>query len=127
MDFADEITRGAEFFEAGKYAEAAEVFRGQCEKSDLARTGKIIAAHNLATTYDKLGHTDHAIQTHEFSVATATEDYEFAQSHRAEYLHKLGRNDEAIAVWNDLLRLEFIPPDHAEAYRKNISTSQVAK
>jgi tetratricopeptide (TPR) repeat protein len=121
--FADEITRGAALFEAGRLAEAAEVFKRLCEQEDLPRTGRSIAAVNLAVTYDKMGHPDHAVATHEYGVGVATTDYVFAQENRAAYLHAIGRVADAIAVWEHLLTLEFLPADRAAAFRQNLDVA----
>ena len=108
MDFAGEITRGAALFEAGKLTEAAQVFKQLCELEELPAKGRSIAAVNLAVTYDKMGHTDHAVATYEYGVAVVTPDYLFVQQERANYLSKVGRVDEAVAVWRHLLDLEFL-------------------
>ncbi len=123
MDFADEITRGAALFEAGKLAEAADVFKGLCERQDLDNKGRAIASVNLAVTYDKMGHADHAVATYEYGVGAMTDDYVFAQEHRASYLFKLGRTDEAVAVWEHLLDLEFLAPDRADAFRQGLEAA----
>ena len=121
--FADEIMRGAGLFEAGRLAEAAEVFKRLCEQEELPRSGRAIAAVNLAVTYDKMGHVDHAVATHEYGVGVVTADYVFAQENRAAYLYKVGRVDDAVAVWEHLLTLEFLPPDRAAAFKQNIQTA----
>ena len=61
MDFADEITRAAGLFEQGKFSEAAHVFKGLAEKADLDPSGRVIAAANLAVTYDRMGQPDDAV------------------------------------------------------------------
>ncbi len=123
MGFDDEIMRAAGFFEAGKLAEAAEIFKRLCEQEDLGRAGRMIAAVNLAATYDKMGHPDHAVQTYEYGVSVTTVDYVFAQERRADYLFTLGRVDDAIAVWEHLLALEFLAPDRAEPLRQNLNAA----
>lgn len=123
MDFANEITRAAALFEAGNLTEAATVFKQLCEQENLARGARSIAAVNLAVTYDKMGHPEHALASYEYGVGVVTTDYVFAQDHRAAYLFKLGRTDEAVAVWERLLELEFIEPERAEALRQNIKSA----
>lgn len=123
MDFADEITRGAKLFEAGDLAGAAGVFKQLCETETLANGGRAIAAVNLAVTYDKMGHPSHAVATHEYGVTLVTADYAFAQGCRAEYLHKIGRTDEAIALWQHLLDLEFLASDKAARIRHNLAAA----
>lgn len=123
MDFANEITRGAALFEAGNLAEAADVFKGLCELQELGNKGRAIAAVNLAVTYDKMGHADHAVAAYEYGVGVMTEDYVFAQEHRASYLFKLGRVDDAVAVWEHLLDLEFLAPDRAEGFRQSLDAA----
>jgi tetratricopeptide (TPR) repeat protein len=124
MEFADEITRGAQLFEAGQLAAAAGVFKQLCELEELGAKGRAIAAVNLAVTYDKMGHPGHAVATHEFGVGLVTTDYIFAQENRAAYLHKIGRADDAIAVWEHLLQLEFLHPQQAESFQHNINVAR---
>ena len=123
MDFSSEISRAAGLFEAGKLVEAAEIFRQLSTKEDLDRTGRIIATINLAVTYDKMGHADHAVSTYEYGMGIATEDYLLAQGNRATYLHKIGRVKEAVRIWEHLLTLEFLSPEREKAYRHNIEVS----
>jgi hypothetical protein len=124
MDFADEITHAAGLFEAGKLAEAAEIFKRLCEQEDASTPGRMIAAHNLAVTYDKMGHPDHAVATHEYGVGLVTSDYAFAQESRAEYLHRIGRIDDAIAVWQHLSTLEFLSEEKAARVRHNLAVAR---
>ena len=126
MDFAGEITRGAALFEAGKLTEAAQVFKQLCELEELPAKGRSIAAVNLAVTYDKMGHPDHAVATYAFGASVATGDYVFAQEHRAAYLAKVGRTDEAVAVWEHLLDLEFLAPDRAQSFRQQVEAASAA-
>ena len=123
MDFAAEITRGATLFESGDLAGAAEVFKRLCELKDLPNKSRAIAAVNLAVTYDKMGHPDHAVAAYEYGAGVMTDDYVFAQEHRAAYLSKVGRADEAAAVWQHLLDLEFLPPDRAAAFRRHLAAA----
>ena len=127
MDFADEITRGAGLFEQGNLAEAAEVFKGLAEKEDLDTGGRVIAAWNLAVTYDKMGHADHAVSTYEYGAGLATQGYVSAQERRAEYLFKLGRLDDAIAVWEHLAGLEFIAADRLAILQHNLATAHAQR
>jgi tetratricopeptide (TPR) repeat protein len=127
MNFGDEITRGAQLFESGQLAEAAAVFRQLCEDPSVPTKGRAIAAFNLATTYDKMGHTDHAVATHEYAVGIVTDDYLFAQEGRAAYLHKIGRLDDAIALWDRLLDLEFVEARRADAYRNNVEVARAQR
>jgi hypothetical protein len=123
MNFADEITRAAALFESGDLGAAAEVFKRLCEDERLPEPQRAIAAVNLAVTYDRMGHVDHAVATHAYAAGVATEPYAFAQESRAAYLHKVGRVDEAVAVWRHLLDLEFLPANRAAAIRHNLATA----
>jgi tetratricopeptide (TPR) repeat protein len=127
MNFADEITRAAGLFEQGNLSEAAEVFKGLAEKQDLEAGGRAIAAYNLAVTYDKMGHPDHAVRTYEYGVGLVTQNYVYAQQRRAEYLHQIGRLDDAIAVWEHLADLEFIAPESLAVVQQNLATAQAQR
>lgn len=118
----DEMTHAAHLFEAGQLADAAAIFKRLCEREDLSNGIRAMLAHNLATTYDKMGHPEHAISTHEYGVSLAVRDYVFAQQNRAAYLAGIGHNDEAIAIWEQLLTLDFIADTSAEAIRRNTET-----
>jgi tetratricopeptide (TPR) repeat protein len=123
MDFGDEITRGAQLFESGKLAEAAELFKRLAEKEDLGRAGRAIASVNLAVTYDRMGHPDHAVAAYEYGVGVVVTDYVFAQEHRAAYLFNIGRIDDAIGVWEHLLDLDFLPQQRADAFRQSLDAA----
>ena len=116
------MTHAANLFEAGELADAAAIFKRLCEREDLSNGIRAMLSHNFATTYDKMGHPEHAISTHEYGVSLALRDYVFAQQNRAAYLAGIKRNDEAIAIWEQLLALDFIADTSAEAIRRNIET-----
>jgi tetratricopeptide (TPR) repeat protein len=123
MDFGQAITAAAAAFESGDLAGAAEAFKRLCEDETIGAGGRAIAAVNLAVTYDKMGHVDHAVASHEYGASVVTSDYAFAQENRAAYLHKIGRVDDAIAIWRHLLDLEFLPQNRIDALRHNLAVA----
>ena len=127
MDFADEITRAAGLFEAGKLTEAAEIFKGLAEKETIDPSGRVIAAANLAVTYDRMGHPDHAVSTYEYGVSLVTQGYVYAQERRAEYLFKLGRVDDAIEIWEHLAGLEFIAADWLATVQQKLAAAHAQR
>lgn len=123
----DEMTRAANLFESGNLADAAAIFKRLCEREDLSNGVRAMLAHNLATTYDRMGHPEHAISTHEYGVSLAMRDYVFAQQNRAAYLAGIKRADEAIAIWEQLLTLDFLADQSADTIRRNIDTVRAAR
>jgi len=127
MDVDAEILRAAQLFESGNYADAAAIFKQLCEREDLPHGIRAICAHNLATTYDKMGHAEHALGTYEYGVSLTVINYVFAQENRANYLFQLKRYDEAIAIWEHLLTLDFIAEDRAAGVRHNLGAAKAQR
>ena len=126
-DLDNEILHGAQLFENGNLTDAAAIFKRLCEREDLPHGIRAIMAHNLATTYDKMGHPDHALGTLEYGVGLTVINYVFAQENRANYLFKLQRYDEAIAIWDHLLALDFLAADRAAAIRHNADQARAQR
>ena len=126
-DLDNEILHGAQLFEQGNLTDAAAIFKRLCEREDLPHGIRAIMAHNLATTYDKMGHPDHAIATYEYGVSLAVINYVFAQENRANYLFQRKQYDEAIAVWEHLLGLDFLADDSAAAIRHNADQARAQR
>ncbi len=122
-----EMIRAAQIFEQGNYAEAAAIFKRLCEREDLSHGVRAVLAHNLATTYDKMGHPDHALATFEYGVSLVVTDYVFAQENRANYLFQRQQFDEAIHIWDHLLALDYLPADRAAAIRHNLDQARAQR
>jgi tetratricopeptide (TPR) repeat protein len=123
-DVNAEIVRAAELFEKGSLADAAAIFKQLCEREDIPHGVRAVCAHNLAMTYDKMGHPDHALATFEYGVSLTVINYVFAQENRANYLFQRKRFDEAIGIWEHLLALDFLAEDRAAGIRHNLEQAR---
>lgn len=125
-DVDAECMRGAELVNAGKLAEAAEVFRALCDNAKIAESIRALMAHNLATVYDKMGHTDTAMKTREYATSIVLTPFVFAEETRAAYLYEKGQVQRAAEVWRSLLGLKMLPSDVKARVEYNLAAAMKA-
>jgi len=119
MSWTEECERANALFEKGEYTAAATVFADLCERQDIPAEHKIIMAHNLAMTYDKLGQVDDALASYEFGASAVTNAFSWIQEMRASYLFNQNRITEALAIYELLLAIDVLPVDRKTALEHN--------
>ncbi len=91
--------------------------------SDISDIDKSRMCTNLASVYDRLGNTDEAISWYDKGIDIEQNYSRFEVSEKkAEYLSALGRNKEAVAIYESLIKQNFVSEADKEQMRKTIQT-----
>jgi hypothetical protein len=120
----DECLRGARLVDEGKLQEAAECFRALADRPDIAEGTRCIMAVNLATVYDKMGHTDPAVETYEFAAGLMVRGFVWIQECRAQFLFEKARIADAIHVWEETLALPFVDDAVLKRVEQNLAVAR---
>jgi tetratricopeptide (TPR) repeat protein len=114
--------RASDLVEAGNYAEALDLLE-QIIAGDLPDYDKAMMCLNTAIVHDKWGRQEEALTSYARAL-----DYErrtgshFVAQHRAAYFSQLGRYDESIRCYEELLRREGLATPDREAFAANLRT-----
>ena len=91
--------------------------------SDISDIDKAAMCSNLATVYDRLGKTEEALSWYDKGIA-----YEQVycrcdvSEKKAQYLSQLGKNNEAVLIYEGLIKEHFVSEIEKERMRKIIQT-----
>ena len=114
--------RASELVTAGDYAQALAVLE-EIIASDLPDYDKAMMCLNTAVVYDKWGKPGDALTSYARAM-----DYErstgscFVAQHRAAYFSQLGRYDESMRCYEELLRRSDLSPEDRDMFTQNIAT-----
>ena len=122
--YASLANRASDLVEAGEHRQAIEVLE-QLVQSDLPDFDKAMMSLNIATVRDKMG--DHAGALASYARALEYEgrtgSYFVAQQHAA-YLSGLGRYEESISAYQDLIERPDVKPEDREIFVANVTIVQ---
>jgi tetratricopeptide (TPR) repeat protein len=89
--------------------------------SDIADIDKAAACMDLATAYDRLGNTDDALSWYDKGIAIEQVYCRYVASEKkAQYLSQLGRNKEALPIYEALIKENFVSESEKERMRKTM-------
>ena len=91
--------------------------------SDISDIDKAGMCSNLATVYDRLGKTEDALTWYDKGIAyeQAYCRYDVTEK-KAQYLSQLGKNNEAVLIYEGLIKEHFVSEIEKERMRKIIQT-----
>ena len=122
--YASLANRASDLVEAGEYQQAIDIL-AQLVDSDLPDFDKAVMSLNIATVRDKMDDPDGALADYAIALEyeRRTDSYFVAQQHAA-YLAKLGRYDEGIAVYRELIERVDVKAEDREVFAANVVTLQ---
>jgi tetratricopeptide (TPR) repeat protein len=91
--------------------------------SDISDVDKAAMCSNLATVYDRLGKTEEALTWYDKGIAYEQVycRYDVFEK-KAQYLSQLGKNSEAVLIYEGLIKEHFVSESDKERMRKIIQT-----
>jgi tetratricopeptide (TPR) repeat protein len=91
--------------------------------TDISDIDKAAMCGNLATVYDRLGKTEEALAWYDKGIAyeQAYCRYDVSEK-KAQYLSQLGKNNEAVLIYEGLIKEHFVSENDKERMRKIIQT-----
>jgi predicted negative regulator of RcsB-dependent stress response len=106
--YSDRINEGSRLLDAGDLAGAAAIFEALAS-SEISDLDKALMAHNAAVVCERMQQQDAAIGWYDYGIAYEAPYFRFMLNEKkAEYLARLGRKDEAIAIYEDLLQQPYL-------------------
>ncbi len=127
MDWAARCHEAAAHFEKGDFQSAAEIFAELCNRADIPQTERSYMGMNLATTYDRMGQVQQAIETYEWAVSMAMWPYSYMQESRAAYLASRGRAAEAVRILEHVLGLDLLPQERRASAESILAQARAMK
>jgi tetratricopeptide (TPR) repeat protein len=107
---------------AGDAAGARHVLREALQREDLPPLAESMICLNLAVVEDRLGRIDEALAWHDAAIEAARPIGNLWQTEqKAAYLVKLGRNAEAAAAYDAMLRRDDLTDDDRTRIRHNLN------
>ena len=122
--YASLANRASDLVEAGEHQQAIDIL-AQLVDSDLPDFDKAMMSLNIATVRDKMDDSEGALADYAIALEyeRRTDSYFVAQQHAA-YLAKLGRYDEGIAVYRELIERADVKAEDREVFAANVVTLQ---
>lgn len=123
MDYQEYVRRVQEVdrrVQRGDYTSALELLHSLVE-SDLADADKAVMCVNIAIIWDKLGQPEEALRWYGRGMGYERRSGgHFAAESRAAYLARLGRLEESLLAYEDLLAQESLDEQTRERVHRNI-------
>jgi tetratricopeptide (TPR) repeat protein len=91
--------------------------------TDISDIDKAAMCANLATVYDRLGNSEEALTWYDKGMAYEQVYCRYDVSEKkAQYLSQLGKNNEAVLIYEGLIKEHFVSESDKERMRKTIQT-----
>jgi tetratricopeptide (TPR) repeat protein len=120
QDYMNRTQQAAQLMSSGRLQETVD-FLYLLFLSDISDIDKASMCGNLATVYDRMGNTEAAISWYDKGIDLEQNysRYEVLEK-KAQYLSQLGRNREAVSIYEALIRQPFVSEADRERMRKAI-------
>jgi tetratricopeptide (TPR) repeat protein len=103
------------------YFKEAVVALYQLILSDISDIDKAEICANLAVVYDRMGNTDEALVWYEKGISYEQNYYRFEVAEKkAQYLSQLGQSNQAVPIYESLMKEPFVSEAEKERMRKII-------
>lgn len=110
-----------------KYSDAIDLLQTLLD-SDLPQVDRSVAALNIATMCEKLGHESHALQWFDHAIALERPFFRcLAAMQKATFLHRKGRFAESAEVYADLLTENYHTLHERAALEHNLLLAREAQ
>ena len=125
MEYKEFLTRSkqaTQLVQSGRLKEAI-VSLYKLYLSDISDIDKINMCISLASVYDRIGNTEDAFSWYDKGITIEENYYRFEVSEKkAQYLSQLGHSQEAIPIYESLIKQPFISEADKDRMRKIIQS-----
>jgi tetratricopeptide (TPR) repeat protein len=119
-DYVQRLQQTSQLIQEARFKEAVEALY-QLILSDISEIDKADLCVDLAGIYDRMGNTDEAIAWYEKGVAYEQNYCCFVVTEKkAEYLAQLGYSNQAVPMYESLMKQPFVREVEKERMRKTI-------
>jgi tetratricopeptide (TPR) repeat protein len=118
QEFMNRTQQASQLLKSGRLQETVD-FLYTLYLSDISDIDKANVCTNLATVYDRMGNTETAISWYDKGVDLEQNYSRFDVSEKkAQYLSQLGRNRDAVLIYETLIKQPFVSEADKERMRK---------
>jgi len=119
-EYLRQVEQVSQLVREARYKQAVDSLY-QLILSDISDIDKADLCTQLATVYDRMGNTNDAVAWYEKGISYEQNycRYEVAEK-KAQYLSQQGRNDQAVPIYESLLKQPFVSEAEKDRMRKNI-------
>jgi tetratricopeptide (TPR) repeat protein len=122
QDYIQRVQQATQLIHDAHFKEAVEALY-QLFLSDISDLDKADICSNLAEVYDRMGNTDLAMTWYEKGISLEQDYCRYAiVEKKAQCLSQLGRNDQAVSIYESLIQQPFVTEAEKERMRKVIQT-----
>lgn len=123
MDYQDytlQAQQVASSVESENYKEALSLLQVLLD-SDLSDLDKSMMCVNVAVVYDKLQQSAESLRWYDEGIAyEVRHSHFFVEERKAEYLFYLGREEESVEIYEELLTRDYLMESDKERIRHNV-------
>lgn len=119
--YVEAAQQAAQLFESGEHEKALKAFRDLIA-SDIADIDKSMMCCNVALVLQKLGREHEVLAAYDRGMAFERPHGRcFVAEHKAGYLHTLGRDAEALRLYEELLNRSSLTEGEKDRIRTNVT------
>jgi tetratricopeptide (TPR) repeat protein len=120
QEYVQRVQQTSQLIHEARFKEAVEALY-QLFLSDISDLDKADMCADLAVVYDRMGNTDEAMNWYEKGISYEQDYCRYAMvEKKAQYLSQLGRNDQAVSIYESLIQQPFVSEAEKERMRKTI-------
>jgi tetratricopeptide (TPR) repeat protein len=122
LEYLQQIKKTSKLIQDLHFQEAVDALY-QLILSDISEIDKADLCVNLAVVYDRMGNTADALSWYEKGIAYEQEYFRYdVTEKKAQYLSQLGHNNQAIPIYESLVKQPFVSEGEKERMRKIIQS-----
>ena len=119
-DYVRAVQQASQYLQAGRLNDAVDAFY-KLILSDISDIDKASLCVKLAVVYDRMGKTEEALSWYDKGITNEQNYSRFDVTERkAHYLSQLGRNTEAAAIYEELIKQPFVSEGDRDRMRQII-------
>jgi tetratricopeptide (TPR) repeat protein len=122
QDYVQRVEKISQLIQEAHFKEAVDALY-QLILSDISDIDKAEMCANLAVVYDRMGNTDDAMAWYEKGISYEQNYYRFdVAEKKAQYLSQLGRSNQAVPIYESLMKEPFVSEVEKERMRKTVQS-----
>jgi len=122
QEYVQRVQQTSQLIQEAHHKEAVETLY-QLILSDISEIDKADMCVNLAVVYDRMGNTDEAMAWYEKGIAYEQNYCRFEVAEKkAQYLSQLGLSNQAVPIYESLMKQPFVSEGEKERMRKTIQS-----
>lgn len=117
----DECHRAAALFNTNDFAGASEIFQAICNRPDIDQASKSLIYLNVAHCQEKQSNHAQVMKAFDDARAVSLQHYFYVEQSRGVYLARVGAYQEALAIFEHLLKYPQLTGDYRKGCEENVA------